>query len=321
MTLPQLPAAVLAAAVLCGYAAGQEERGREARVTAAEIKRGPKFPRIANCYGASVGPGAPQERIDFVARYDLLIGGFWTKWDNPEHTARLQQMLAHIKSKNPRAILLDFSSSAPYAHPDDPAFPKDGWLLTPGGDRINGWPGTFMTNLTKPEVIDWLAARSERSVRAGFDGTFIDCMAPYFDAWACEIATGRPWEADADGDGKPDERAVLDRRWKEAKQRLAEEVRKRIGRNRVFMGNQAGEDNFARVNGILFEDNLDYVLDAGAEWRKTVEDYIHWTRTPSRPTVTAIVSSSGVEPPFEAWRLSDAEKEKLLEKGRSLARR
>ena len=99
-------------------AEGQEvEHGKEARASAAEIRRGPEFPRIANCYGAGVGPGSPAEKLDFVSKYDLLIGGFWNiKWDDPQKIEEMRKVIAYIKAKNPKAIIQSFSTGLPMGY-------------------------------------------------------------------------------------------------------------------------------------------------------------------------------------------------------------
>jgi len=282
----------------------------------AEVRQGPSFPRIANCYGARINPHTPIETLEFLAQYDLLIGYGWCDWANPAHRAAMEEKLAYLKRKNPQIMVLDFSSSAPYVakwqKPE--TFPKDAWLLSPEGQTINGWPGSKMVNLTKPEAIEWFVARSQRSVQdRPLDGTFIDCMGPRFDSWACEIATGKPYQIDADTDGQADRRGKLDKTWRAAKEKLARQVRERIGHEPIFMANQAGRECFGVLNGILLEDYLDYVLDKESDWQDVLEDYLYWTKTPHRPTVTTIVSSSGIVPPFNPHKsMTDTERAAML---------
>ncbi len=283
----------------------------------------PPFPRIANCYAVGLAPTSTPEGIAEIAKFDLLIGGVWANWGDEKSRKALADNMAAVRKLNPYIIILDFSSSAPYAYPKDESFPKDGWLLQPDGSRIAGWPGTQMINLTKPSVIDWLVVRSVASVREkGFDGTFIDCMGSGFDWWACNIDGGAKYEVDADGDGKADERAWLDRTWVAAKTELAREVREALGPDAIFMTNQAGEWGLPTMNGILLEDYLDYVLDGNSPWERVLRDYLAWTATPHKPCVTTIVSSSGVQPPFDPWSsLNEAGRTALLEHGRGLKQR
>ncbi|MBM3212989.1 hypothetical protein FJZ33_12265, partial [Candidatus Poribacteria bacterium] len=82
------------------------------------------FPRIANCYGVGLTPENRVKDIDEISRTDLLIGGLWCNWNNPEHMKKLHERIAEVRKKNPNIIILDFSVSAPYAEPDDKAFPE-----------------------------------------------------------------------------------------------------------------------------------------------------------------------------------------------------
>ena len=283
----------------------------------------PPFPRIANCYGVGLRPNSTPADIEEIARFDLLIGGVSCNWEDAGQRAQLADNIAAVRRKNPHILILDFSSSAPYHYPGDATFPKDGWLLQPDGRHVLGWPGTEMINLTRPAVLDFLAARSLASIKErGLDGSFIDCMGGGFDWWACNIEHGEAYHIDADGDGKPDERKALDAAWLKAKTDLSRKVRQAIGPDAVFMGNQAGDWGAPSLNGILLEDYLDYVLDNGASWDRAIQEYLRWCSQARRPNVTTIVSSSGIEPPFNPWKtVSAEERNALLERGRNLKQR
>lgn len=291
--------------------------------SAAPMVVNPPFPRIANCYSVGLTPWSTEQDLVEVARFDLLIGGLWADWSHAEQRAKLAANMAAVRKLNPHIIILDFSSSAPYADPNDPTFPANGWLLQPNGQRVKGWPGTEMINLTQPEVIAWLTGRSVASVRErGFDGSFIDCMGSGFDWWACNIAHGEPYEIDADGDGKADSREWLDAQWVRAKTELSRQVRAALGPDVPLMANQAGDWGRPCMNGILLEDYLDYVLDGRQQWDWAMGEYLRWCSAPLRPNVTTIVSSSGIEPPYDPWRtLDEAGRQALLDRGYSLKQR
>lgn len=318
MTRPEIIFAAMMTLLVAGLCTAQTTEPVESR-------QGPPFPRIANCYGAGLSPQTSRKELDQLAKYDLLIGGTWCDWSKPKQVAAFQKNVACLRKINPYIIVLEFSSSAPYLAKweTQEGFPSDGWLLTPEGKAINGWPGSKMINLSHQDVIAWQVRRSRDAISThAHHGTFIDCMAPQFDWWACEIATGKPCQIDADRDGQADTRVWLDESWKKAKLDMAQQVREAIGPNGVFMGNQAGRETFDVINGILLEDYLDYVLDNNQPWRHVLDDYLFWTRTSYRPNVTTIVSGSGVQPPFDADKiLSKAEQEKLLESGRKLEQR
>jgi len=290
-----------------------------------DVRKGPPFPRIANCYGAKLGHWTKPETLEVLGQFDLLIGGV-NAGGNDKQRQAVEAMVATLRKANGHLIVLDFSSSAPYAQPwhlQATKFPADGWLLTPDGKNVEGWPGSKMINLSRRSVIDWLARRSAASVeKPVFDGTFIDCMGGQFDHWACNIQSGQPYQIDADGDGQADSDRDLNRKWRQAKQLLARTVRTRIGPEAVFMANQAHQATFSQLNGILLEDFLDYVLDDGRSWRGVLDHYFHWTRTPHRPTVTTIVSSSGLEPAFNAWKnMTEADRDAICAKGKALTGR
>lgn len=292
-------------------------------VSSSAKNSGPPFPRIANCYGSGLRPGNTAEEIDEIARIDLLIGGLWCNWSDPKHVKKLHERMAEVREKNPDVIILEFSASAPYANPADTTFPEAGWLKQPDGRYIDGWPGTRMINLLRPETRAWVVDQCLRSVKErGMYGVFIDCMAGVFDSWACNIASQEPYKVDANEDVQPDDRKWLDHKWVEAKTEIAQQVREAIGPDVPFMTNQGGEWSFSNTNGVLFEDNLDYVPDGKMSWDSVIEPYLHWTENPRRPNVTTIVSSSGIEPPFNPWKsMTQEEREAMLERGRNLLNR
>ncbi|MBI2300248.1 MAG: hypothetical protein HYU66_15095, partial [Armatimonadetes bacterium] len=286
---------------------------------AAPADPGPPFPRIANCYGVGLKPDSTPQDLAEIARCDLLIGGVWCNWAEPEQRRRLAGHLAELKRLNPHLIVLDFSSSAPYHYPNDTRFPAGGWLLQPDGKRVLGWPGTAMINLRRPDVLGFLTARSVESVKDKcFDGSFIDCMGSSFDWWACNIERGEAYQIDADGDGKPDDRKQLDEQWIEAKTQLSRQVRAALGDDGLFMTNQAGYWGLPDMNGILLEDYLDYVLAGQWDFERVMDEYFRWTAAPRRPNLTTIVSSSALEPPFDPWKsMPEPDRNALLERGRT----
>ncbi|MBM3496434.1 MAG: hypothetical protein FJX72_19260, partial [Armatimonadetes bacterium] len=66
----------------------------------------------------------------------------------------------------------------------------------------------------------------------------------------------------------------------------------------------------------------DYVLTGSVTWASVMGDYLKWTARCVKPTLTTIVSSSGIEPPFEAWgSMAATEREAMLNRGRALTAR
>jgi len=299
-----------------------------------EPDRGPPFPRIANVYGtAFTGNGASfhgdERTLEEAARYDLLVGVQRRLGDDPEGKA-FREHLEKLKKVNPHIMALQFACSAPYTHVAPPAevlaARRPGhvipWLLQSDGKPIAGWPGTYMLNLAAPGVIDWLAQQTVPAVQQiGYDGVFIDCLGPYFDSWACEIATGKPYTVDYNADGKDDDRKELAKVWTDAKTALARRTRELVGDKAVFMANQPGLDTFDQLNGIYLEDYADAILDRGMSWDSVLEKYLRWTETPRRPNVTVLGCASGIEPPFEAYKLTEKERAAYLDRGKVLVDR
>lgn len=298
-------------------------------VAGAEAGKGPAFPRIANVYGTALTEDGGRfhgddHSLDEVARYDLLIGVQWPRGDDKGDRV-FREQLQKLKKINPHLIVLHFACSAPYTHIAPPeealATRRPGqivpWLLQTDGKPIAGWPGTHMLNMAAPGVVEWLAQQTVPAVqKIGYDGVFIDCMGPHFDSWACEIATGKSYTVDFDADGKDDDRDKLRRVWTDGKTALARRTRELLGSDAIFLANQAGPSTYDHLNGIYLEDYIDAVLDRGMSWESVLDEYLHWTKTPRRPNVTVLGCSSGVEPPFEAFKLSPEERAEILKRGK-----
>lgn len=294
-----------------------------------EPDRGPPFPRIANVYGTAFTRGGTsfhgdERTLEEAARYDLLVGVQRRQGNDPDGKT-FREQLEKLKKINPHLIALHFACSAPYTHvapPEDVLSARQPgqivpWLLQTDGKPIAGWPGTYMLNMAAPGVIDWLAHQTVPAVQQiGYDGVFIDCLGPHFDSWACEIATGKPYTVDYNADGKDDDRKELAEVWTNAKTALARRTRELIGTETVFMANQAGPETFDQLNGIYLEDYIDAILDRGMSWEAVLEKYLHWTETPRRPNVTVLGCASGIEPPFEAYRLTEEERASYFDRGK-----
>ncbi len=269
------------------------------------------YPRIANCYGTNLGQPLTREQLVRYSRYGLLIGVGWSAEGND----LINENLMVLRRLNPHQAQLDFATSAPYEYPAMEGFPSDGWLRDMSGVRVAAWPGTDMIDLSKPSVQRWhvdkcLKALTQKRVH----GVFIDSMAPVFDDWACEIATGRRWQVDLNGDGQPDPPRSLDSLWADSKRTILTMLRAEIT-DKPLMINAADRSWRPLLNGILLEDVLDQVLAGEREWEDVLTEYLYWTSGPRRPMVTTIVTPSGVEPPFDPWRLPEAEQQAFLNRG------
>jgi hypothetical protein len=279
--------------------------------------RAPTFPRIANIYGAGIGPEATEVELQMAARYDLLIGGLRVPPD-PEGREKLNGRVSRLRALNPNIVILHFAASAPYwGTRDAEAVPEEAFLHTVEGNRIAGWPGTQMLNLSRPEALDLLAEDIfTRCAGLDLDGVFIDCMGAGFDSWAVEIETHQKVSIDADGDGQADDIAYLNRVWVEGKRTLLARLRAALGEEAMLMVNAQAGAEYIRpyVNGNYYEDYVDYAIDCRMDWPTVVQLYLDECALPHSPNCTTINASSGVWPEYNApSRLPAEECQDLLE--------
>lgn len=284
----------------------------------------PSFPRIASIYGAGIGPDATEVELRLAARYDLLIGGLRVPPETHE-IPRLNDKLGRLRELNPEIVVLHFAGSAPYWIPDDAGLPESAYLHTTEGERVAGWPGTQMLNLSRPEAVDALTrAVVERSAPLALDGVFVDCMIAGFDWWTVEIESGKEVAIDADGDGRPDEGAALDAAWTEGKRALLEQLRRQLGEQAIIMVNAQMGREYALpyINGNYYEDYVDYAIDERMRWAKVLKLYLDDCALPHTPTCTTINASTGIWPEYNApQRLPYDECCDLLEQGYAHLRR
>jgi hypothetical protein len=277
------------------------------------------FPRIANIYGAQLKPTSTDVELRLLARYGLLIGGVSTPSDR-EGREQLNARIVRLRELNPEIIITVFSGSSPYWG-EGATFspPEEAFLHDVHGQRINGWPGTQMLNLSRPESIAALVRQiTDRIAGIAVDGIFVDCMDGWFDRWAVEIESGKAVQVDADGDGVEDSPAALDAAWIAGKTALLATLRAALGSQRVIMVNGQGDATYARglINGNYLEDNVDFALVRNWEIERVLAKYLAWTQLPYQPNCTTINATPNYWPPYLAWeRLSAAENSELLTKG------
>lgn len=283
------------------------------------MKRTASFPKIANIYGAQLTPASTDVELELLARYGLLIGGVRTPASR-EGREQLNARIGRLRALNPEIVILVFSASAPYWGEGATFYPaEDAFLHTTDGQRINGWPGTQMLNLSRPESVGALTRQiTERIAGLDVDGVFVDCMDASFDRWAVEIETGKPVQIDANGDGVEDDPAELDAAWVEGKRSLLATLRSALGADAVIMINGCNEASYAReyINGNYLEDNIDWALVKGWEIERVLAKYLRWTDLPHQPRCTTINATPNYWPPYLAWeRLAPAENGDILTRG------
>lgn len=278
----------------------------------------PEFPRIASIYGAQLGPDATDVELRLLARYDLLIGGLQAPADTAGRQ-KLNDNIKRLRELKPEIIVLDFSTSAPYWGVGEGEPPESAFLHTTSGERISGWPGTEMLNLSRAEAIELHVNRvAERYRSLEVDGVFLDCMGGGFDWWAVEIETHRPVAIDADGDGREDHRDDLNGLWVQGKSEMLARLRESLGDDVVTMINGQSGAGYARphVNGNYYEDYVDYVISNHMTWSRVISEYLADCSYPHAPNCTTINASSAIWPEYNARsRLPPDECEELLRRG------
>ena len=125
---------------------------------------------------------------------------------------------ATIRGVQPNVIMLPSFNATSETSPDE-VFPSDDYFLKDiHGNKIQNWPtpGSYLLNLTKPEVATYLAQLGyQYLVDNGlvYDGIFWDNVFLSI-SWYTTDVFGNPVQIDANGDGIPDDPSTLDAQWR-----------------------------------------------------------------------------------------------------------
>ncbi|MBN2565929.1 MAG: hypothetical protein JXB46_09480 [Candidatus Eisenbacteria bacterium] len=268
---------------------------------------GPAFPRIANLYGSGIQRGVlsrNKARLDFAAKYDLLIGGVLHDAD---------QELKYIKEKNPGIIILKYISVRG-RQPTDRHVRPEWWLTDPRNKTVQPWPGVDLLNETIPQLNSYLVytAKLVLDRQPLFDGIFLD-------SFSAKISYLNKGDLDANRDGKRDDQEWLDEEWKKGVLRVAEGVSKLRDGKAIVMAN--GWDpldfGFEYLNGCLLEDAVVRASQDKAKWDDIIDGYLRWFETLRTPHVTTIVSGGGsIDDPWKWNDMSQAERDAEAERAR-----
>lgn len=248
----------------------------------------PSFPRIGNCYRASLGSVSWEKGSNYWSKLDLIIGGGYDvhyDWDSPRWTStlpRVEQNLAKLRQINPSIIVLPYVDVV--EGPDNPRIPKHWWDLK-NGERWSGWPGYFRINTKLPEVLQFNVdkVRDEICSRACFDGVFYDCWG--VDDWLVPQTT-----------------------------------KLRNGKAVVMVNDwNLPRKGFSTLNGVLSEDEINRVIEGKVDFEDFLARYFRWTRESRKPAVTMIVCHPETVPddPWRWSKLSYKEREAVAEKART----
>lgn len=233
----------------------------------------------------------PDHELERLAQWDVVVLDMDQQGRYPQKVRRLRELnpnikiLAYIDSCNIAAARFVQESWFPgyaLAH----SIPES-WYMHRGRSRVGIWPGAWMLNVTDRSPTDaqgrrwndYLPEFIEKEIWSTglWDGIFLDN--------ALDNAT---WFAgsglDITGDGIAESNAEVDQAWKAGWQKMARNLRTRLGSDALIMGN--GSVQHAGVtNGILFENFPRY------GWTNGLRDYQSSIRTNNAPTIAAINSN------------------------------
>ncbi|MGA2132303.1 MAG: putative glycoside hydrolase [Bryobacteraceae bacterium] len=122
-----------------------------------------------------------------------------------------------IRNAEPSVIILPSFNATSQTDPTQ-VLPEDYYLLDVNGNKIQNWPtpGSYLLNLTKPEVANFLANEAYQYLAQNglaYDGIFWDNVFLSI-SWYTTDVFGNPVQIDANGDGIPDNPATLDAAWR-----------------------------------------------------------------------------------------------------------
>ncbi len=169
----------------------------------------PGFPRVANLWGSwhFVPKGMAS-----ASRIDLWLGAHF----NAEQIRALRRL-------NPNCFILTSINTV-----ENNDVPDEYFLRDTTGRKIEVWPGSYRLNLTRPEVAQYQARYAyQRMIESGlmYDGCFFDNFM-MSQRWLTHDIYDRPVEPDADGDGRPEDKAAFDKAWREGVFRELQEWRR-----------------------------------------------------------------------------------------------
>lgn len=231
----------------------------------------------------------PEDVLPELAKWDVVVLDMDQQVRYPERIRRLRQLNPTIKI----LAYVDASNIATARFSEESHFPgyvlaqqiSESWYVhRADGARASIWPGSWMLNVTSQSPTDnqgrrWSDALpqfiQEQMWSTGlWDGIFLDN--------AIDNAT---WFAgknlDITGDGRAESDAAVDAAWKAGWQRMARNLRTRLGSKALIMGN--GSVAFAGdLNGVLFENFPRY------GWANGFRDYLNAIKQNDDPTVSAL---------------------------------
>jgi hypothetical protein len=219
----------------------------------------PPFPRIANCYGASLPWADWDQSREYWSKLDLIIGGCYDlhyDWDDARWTgilARCEERIPRLRELNPHLLVLPYVDVI--EGPDNPAVPAAWWALNDKGERWSGWPGYLRVRTELPEVLQYNLDRVRERVlgREVFDGVFYDCWDP------------DPWLVPRTAELRDGQAVVMVNAW------------------------NLPSKGMASLNGALAEDEVNRIITGQVDFEDFVSRYLRWCRESRKPVTTTLV--------------------------------
>jgi hypothetical protein len=252
----------------------------------------------------------PEEALPELAKWDMIVL-------DADQQARFPERIRKLRALNPKIKILAYVDSTNIASArfvEESHFPvyelahaiPEAWYMHRGlstgsgqGGRVGFWPGAYTLNITNdcprddqgrrwqeflPEFIE------KRIWSSGlWDGIFLDNA---LDNVTSFVGGG----LDMQNDGQPDADAAVDASWRAGWSAMARNLRARLGRNALIMGN--GSQVYADVtNGILFENFPRY------GWANGEKSYQFSLRVSQRPPISAFNTNPDNREGSRNWRL------------------
>jgi hypothetical protein len=257
-------------------------------------------PKLMNLW---FGWQMPEDKIAELAKWDIVVFDVDQQARFPNQIRKLRQLnpkikiLAYVDSSNVASARFVEETNFPgyeLAH----AIPEE-WFLHRGSLRVGYWPGAWLINVTGQSPTDAQGRRwqdllpqfiADKVWSTGlWDGIFLDNALP-----------GPTWFAggglDITGDGKAEPDDLVNREWQIGWQKLAKNLRSRLGEKALIMGN--GSVAYAGVtNGILFENFPRY------GWVNGFRDYQTSIQKNAKPTITAFNTNPNNTNNSGSWQL------------------
>ena len=245
--------------------------------------RNGNFPRIGSIWsGGYVWATVPTQ----AEKIQLYLGPFIDADDT-----------ATLRNAEPTVIVMPSFNATSQTDPTQ-VLPDDYYLYDVNGNKIQNWPtpGSYLLNLTKPEVATFLANEGYQYLvtnSLAYDGIFWDNVFLSI-SWFTTDVFGNPVQISSQNDGIPDDPATLDAAWR-AGVELEFQTFRQLAPN-AYMSGHLGEippdpGELAVFNGdsLVFDavNAREGVLPFSSLW----DTYNDWFSAGRQPAIAMVQSS------------------------------